>query len=258
MPYKLVEPIEGRWRHYRVRGTERGVYLDRTTKTSNRDEAQQILAEWRKDPSWTKRCAAPSGSVLEAVADALQDADKGLPPQRTRSRYINLARVAIAAMSVDDGKEDWLPIEGFPGYEVGSSGSVRRALKGGRKITLNPSSMKTGHLKLSIYRKDKQLTTMVHRLVCRAFNGPPPFLGAVVRHLNGIPNDNRPDNLMWGTVKENTADMMRHREERRLRRQLVRNPEENLKTQLDQRKNSLGKGGTGVQFPAAAPQITKT
>ena len=49
----------------------------------------------------------------------------------------------------------------------------------------------------------------VHRLVCEAFNGPPPFEGAVVRHLNGIKTDNRATNLAWGTKAENTADMLR-------------------------------------------------
>jgi hypothetical protein len=50
----------------------------------------------------------------------------------------------------------------------------------------------------------------VHRLMCEAFHGPPPSDDAVVRHLNGIRTDNRPENLRWGTPAENTADMLRH------------------------------------------------
>jgi hypothetical protein len=30
------------------------------------------------------------------------------------------------------------------------------------------------------------------------------------RHLDGNPSNNRPDNLRWGTAKENAADMIRH------------------------------------------------
>lgn len=47
------------------------------------------------------------------------------------------------------------------------------------------------------------------RLVCEAFRGPPPP-AAVVRHLNGRPDDDRPGNLRWGTAAENAADRVRH------------------------------------------------
>jgi hypothetical protein len=43
----------------------------------------------------------------------------------------------------------------------------------------------------------------VHRLVCEAFHGSAPFDGAVVMHINECPLDNRPENLRWGTQKEN-------------------------------------------------------
>lgn len=43
----------------------------------------------------------------------------------------------------------------------------------------------------------------VHRLVCEAFHGAPPFEGAVVIHLDENALNNRPENLRWGTQKEN-------------------------------------------------------
>lgn len=43
----------------------------------------------------------------------------------------------------------------------------------------------------------------IHRLVCEAFHGPPPFPNAVVIHFNENALDNRPENLRWGTQKEN-------------------------------------------------------
>lgn len=46
-------------------------------------------------------------------------------------------------------------------------------------------------------------TYKLHRLVCEAFHGPPPFHKAVVMHLNENSDDNRPENLAWGTQKEN-------------------------------------------------------
>jgi hypothetical protein len=43
----------------------------------------------------------------------------------------------------------------------------------------------------------------VARLVCEAFNGPPPFAGAVCMHLDENARNNDPNNLSWGTQKEN-------------------------------------------------------
>lgn len=43
----------------------------------------------------------------------------------------------------------------------------------------------------------------VHRLVCEAFHGAPPEGKNVVIHINECATDNRPENLKWGTQKEN-------------------------------------------------------
>ncbi len=48
-----------------------------------------------------------------------------------------------------------------------------------------------------------------HVLVCETYHGPRP-LGQVVRHRNGIPGDDREDNLEWGTQAENLQDAARH------------------------------------------------
>lgn len=46
-------------------------------------------------------------------------------------------------------------------------------------------------------------TYKVARLVCEAFNGPPPFERAVCMHLDENSRNNVPTNLQWGTQKEN-------------------------------------------------------
>ena len=43
----------------------------------------------------------------------------------------------------------------------------------------------------------------VHRLVCLAFYGLPPFERAVVIHIDEDAHNNKPENLKWGTQKEN-------------------------------------------------------
>ena len=43
----------------------------------------------------------------------------------------------------------------------------------------------------------------IHRLICEAFHGPSPEGLNVVLHLNEDATDNRPENLVWGTQKQN-------------------------------------------------------
>jgi len=49
----------------------------------------------------------------------------------------------------------------------------------------------------------RQSPRKVHQLVCEAFHGPKPFEKAVVIHIDEDAHNNRPENLMWGTQKEN-------------------------------------------------------
>ena len=46
-------------------------------------------------------------------------------------------------------------------------------------------------------------TYKVARLVCEAFNGPPPPNKNVCMHLDENSRNNKPSNLAWGTQKEN-------------------------------------------------------
>lgn len=49
----------------------------------------------------------------------------------------------------------------------------------------------------------KHRTYKVHRLVCEAFNGPPPPGTQCCMHLDEDFRNNRPENLKWGTQKQN-------------------------------------------------------
>jgi hypothetical protein len=49
----------------------------------------------------------------------------------------------------------------------------------------------------------KKKTYTVARLVCIAFHGQPPFEGAKCLHIDEDGLNNRPENLKWGTQKEN-------------------------------------------------------
>lgn len=52
-------------------------------------------------------------------------------------------------------------------------------------------------------KPSRQRPRKVHQLICEAFHGPKPFDSAVVIHIDEDAHNNRPENLRWGTQKEN-------------------------------------------------------
>lgn len=113
--------------------------------------------------------------------------------------------------------EEWRPVVGWEGlYEVSNLGRVRslgRTLPNGRTYPariMKLTTSKRGYVKVALTRDGVGRHFSVHRLVCTAFHGPPAIPGSVVRHLDGDPGRNTPDNLAWGTQVENAQDRIRH------------------------------------------------
>lgn len=109
------------------------------------------------------------------------------------------------------------PIEGFPGYCVGSDGSVwsRRSRNGRGGLVaqwrlMSPARDGNGYQFVGLChgRRGASLRK-VHRLVLEAFVGPRPA-GQQCRHLDGNPANNRLSNLCWGTPADNAADQVVH------------------------------------------------
>ena len=107
--------------------------------------------------------------------------------------------------------EIWLPIAGIENYEVSSLGRVRRVtcriLRGNLRSSSRSKTYKSRHVGVI---KDGKLTIInVAHLVCTAFNSPRP-VGSYCLHKNGDSLDNRPENLMWGTQKQNMEHASQH------------------------------------------------
>ena len=95
--------------------------------------------------------------------------------------------------------EEWHPIPGYKGYEASRLGQVRSP----NKILSQYQRGKYPTVKLGHVRQ-----AGVHKLVALAFLGPAN--GLEVRHLDGNPQNNRLENLAYGTRQENAQDMVRH------------------------------------------------
>lgn len=79
--------------------------------------------------------------------------------------------------------------------------------KKGDLVETKSSIDKWGHARVGVDR----IMLAVHQIVWQLHNGPIPD-GLVTDHINGIPDDNRIENLRLVTTRENGQNCKRHRE----------------------------------------------
>ncbi len=116
--------------------------------------------------------------------------------------------------------ELWKTIPGWESYEASSLGRIRSIDRwveyvDGRRCFYYSKVLKHRvgkHKYFYVFLcdgKQHQFNCSVHSLVCAAFHGSCPT-GLECRHLDGINIHNTPQNLKWGTRRENKADSIRH------------------------------------------------
>lgn len=124
----------------------------------------------------------------------------------------------------------WLPVPGYPGYEVSDQGNARSV---DRVVTVNDKrgysyqrpafgrTLKPLPLKcrgttyrainLGFGRRGSQRPVKIAVLVLEAFVGPKPFPEAVARHLDDDQQNDQLSNLAWGTRTQNLEDAYRNK-----------------------------------------------
>jgi hypothetical protein len=94
--------------------------------------------------------------------------------------------------------EEWRAVPGVEQYLVSSEGRVARLMK------TNPPSRR--YVRINVRDVAGKIRCyLAHVWVLEAFRGPRPK-GTVARHLNDVKDDNRLENLQWGTQLENVQD----------------------------------------------------
>jgi hypothetical protein len=106
--------------------------------------------------------------------------------------------------------EVWAKVPGYEEfYEVSNHGRFARICPDGRVIRKLNSC--THYLSVSVksINGDTQKSLYIHKLVAKVFIGDRPD-GMVIRHLDGNRYNNRVDNLVYGTPKQNYEDAVKH------------------------------------------------
>lgn len=115
------------------------------------------------------------------------------------------------------GFQKWEDVPGFAGrYKVSNLGQVYSVPRtvyfrnwwgaDSRFIAgkfLNPKEKPNGYLSIALSAGGDGGWYYLHRVVAKAFFGPPPTKNHEVNHINGCRNDNRACNLEWVTRTEN-------------------------------------------------------
>ena len=107
--------------------------------------------------------------------------------------------------------EGWKPIPDLPGYLASTLGRIMSIRRSKPHIMSLCKKRNKGHdyLWVNVCGPGGKRSEKVHRLVLEAFYGrrPPNKYG---RHLNDVKDDNRIENLEWGTMSENQCDKIRN------------------------------------------------
>lgn len=94
----------------------------------------------------------------------------------------------------------YIRIPDYPDYFISKDGYVYSSKS---KKILKPDNYGRGYIYYHLKKDGKTITHGRYRLLCMAYKPIPNYKNLTVDHINGIPGDDRLENLEWVSIKEN-------------------------------------------------------
>lgn len=149
----------------------------------------------------------------------------------------------------------WKDVSSMPGIQANRAGGIRSAnlavsytSKLGKPVSYIKKSKEISSKNGNGYRQFTYRGNFcyVHRVVWEAFNGPIPA-GLTINHLNGIPSDNRIENLELATLAENIRHAAVHLPKKYHSGMLKPSPEDVRLIRYWAVKSTFGKKGGNIK-----------
>lgn len=162
------------------------------------------------------RCFTLNYPIQIPIIERAETRIRALAPALTKAHHLG-GWHAMTDIDSSISTVTFKSIAGFPFFRVGNDGSVWSELRRGSRNNatsgwhkLPGQIAKSGHVRASIRDESgRWIKVFAHVLVLEAFVGPAPS-GMECLHGDGNPQNNRLENLRWGTRKENVADSRKH------------------------------------------------
>lgn len=117
-----------------------------------------------------------------------------------RAAYTTLMKVYPLGLENLDN-EEWRDINGYAGYQISNYGRVK-SFKYKEPRILKPVFARFGYLKVTLCKRDRRISCVIHRLVAENFI-PKIDDKPHVNHKDGHKLNNHVSNLEWVTSTEN-------------------------------------------------------
>lgn len=151
--------------------------------------------------------------VFEAFIRPLEQNENVLLKDGNPSN-VELKNIALDDRNARIENETWMPVKGFDNYEISSEGRIRAIKSTNKKWEdgriLTPQPHKDGYLCIYLFANNVKKRKMIHKLVAETFISPKPSSKHQVRHWDGNSHNNRANNILWGTARDNIQDKIRH------------------------------------------------
>lgn len=166
-------------------------------RTVHQLQGNRVIATFKSIAEAARKTGLPNSSIGHVCS--------GTRPSTYGFKFLYDSESAKNFTTVEQNALDWVPVDGFPLYEICRDGLVRHAIT---HVSLSRKLIDSGYITVTLCVSDndqlKKKPRPLHILLAKAFITNPQNL-PVVHHRDENKTNNNIDNLQWVTAQQNTS-----------------------------------------------------